>query len=143
MSQELILNASSLIPLPSPRVAIDIRPGTADDIAFMDELQRKTSKQVGFMPTAQFEGKVKAGHVIVAWASCPRSAGETPAAQEERRVGYLIGNDQYFKRDDVGIIYQINVVPEFRRSLVAASLLKAQFERSAYGCKLYLSLIHI
>jgi hypothetical protein len=52
-------------------------------------------------------------------------------------VGYLIGNDQYFKRDDVGIIYQMNVLPEYRRSLVAASLLKAQFERSAYGCKLY------
>ena len=29
------------------------------------------------------------------------------------------------------------VVPEYRRSLVAAHLLKAQFERSAYGCKLY------
>ena len=38
-------------------------------------------------------------------------------------AGYLIGHDQYFKRDDVGVIYQINVVPEVRRSLVAATLL--------------------
>ncbi|HEV7297870.1 MAG TPA: GNAT family N-acetyltransferase [Tepidisphaeraceae bacterium] len=53
------------------------------------------------------------------------------------RVGYLIGCDQYFKHDDVGIIYQINVAKEYRRSFVAAALLKAQFERSAYGCKLY------
>ena len=53
------------------------------------------------------------------------------------RVGYLIGCDRYFKRDDVGIIYAINVVPDYRRSFVAAALLKAQFDRSAYGCKLY------
>jgi hypothetical protein len=52
-------------------------------------------------------------------------------------VGYLIGNDQYFKRDDVGIIYQMNVLPGRQRGLIGASLLKAQFERSAYGCKLY------
>jgi hypothetical protein len=49
----------------------------------------------------------------------------------------LIGNDQYFKRDDVGIIYQLNVMPTKQRGLIGASLLKAQFERSAYGCKLY------
>ncbi|HLL91176.1 MAG TPA: hypothetical protein VK324_17900 [Tepidisphaeraceae bacterium] len=51
-------------------------------------------------------------------------------------AGYLIGHDQYFKRDDVGVIYQMNVAPQYRRSLVAATLLRAQFERSAYGCKL-------
>jgi hypothetical protein len=52
-------------------------------------------------------------------------------------VGYLIGNDQYFKHDDIGIIYQINIAESHRRSLVGAMLLKAQFERSAYGCRLY------
>jgi hypothetical protein len=31
----------------------------------------------------------------------------------------------------------VNIVEEKRRSLVGATLLKAQFERSAYGCKLY------
>jgi hypothetical protein len=45
--------------------------------------------------------------------------------------------DRYFKRDDVGIIYQMNVKPGRQRSLVGAMLLKEQFERSAYGCKLY------
>src|SRR4029079_17216352 len=53
------------------------------------------------------------------------------------QLGYLIGSDQYFSRDDVGIIYQINVAESHRRSLVAATLLKAQFDRSAYGCRLY------
>jgi hypothetical protein len=49
----------------------------------------------------------------------------------------LIAADRYQKRDEIGYVTQINVSPEFRRSLVAASLLQAQFDRSAYGCKLY------
>ncbi len=118
-----------------------------EDVPFMDSLQKKTTKQVGWMPTKQFEGKVKAGHVLVAVVDSSelivdrnadeRSSLSTINSQPSTPVGYLIGNDQYFKRDDVGIIYQINVLPEMRRSLVAASLLKAQFERSAYGCRLY------
>ncbi|MGN6626547.1 MAG: hypothetical protein ACTHLN_07995, partial [Tepidisphaeraceae bacterium] len=52
-------------------------------------------------------------------------------------LGYCIAQDQYFKRDDVGIIYQMNVLPGKQRGLIGATLLKAQFDRSAYGCKLY------
>jgi hypothetical protein len=52
-------------------------------------------------------------------------------------IGYLIAADRYQKRDEIGYITQINVLPEYRRSLVAASLLQAQFDRSAYGCRLY------
>src|SRR6476646_2505472 len=52
-------------------------------------------------------------------------------------MGDVIGQDRYFKRDDVGIIYALNVVKEHRRSLIGAALLKAMFERSAYGCRLY------
>ena len=36
-----------------------------------------------------------------------------------------MGLDRYFKRDDVGIIHQMNVVPGQQRSFVAAALLKA------------------
>ena len=50
---------------------------------------------------------------------------------------YCIGNDQYFKRDEVGIIYQMNVLPGKQRGFIGATLLKAMFERSAYGCKRY------
>jgi hypothetical protein len=132
--------ATGMQPLMRARVDLRIRPGTLADVAFMDSLQKQTTKQVGWMPTKALEGKIKLGQVIVAWASRPcasnesQDMGETPML---RAVGYLIGQDQYFKRDDVGIIYQMNVMPEYRRSLVAAMLLKAQFERSAYGCKLY------
>src|SRR5436190_7386499 len=113
---------SAIIPI--PKIPISIRPGTMEDIPFLDSLQKIHTKQVGFMPTKQFEGKIKLGHVLIA-----QSASE--------RVGYLIGNDQYFKRDDVGIVYQINIAEGHRRGLVGATLLKAQFDRSAYGCKLY------
>src|SRR4051812_45576192 len=52
-------------------------------------------------------------------------------------LGYCIGHDQYFKRDDVGIIYQLNVEPGKQRSLIGAMLIKAMFERAAYGCRLF------
>jgi len=149
MSNLIIPNSSAALPL--PRVNVTIRPGVPDDVPFLDSLQKKTTKQVGWMPTKQFEGKITAGHVLVAeqagvssqWSEKTENAAvcalsdHSPLTTDHSRVGYLIGNDQYFKRDDVGIIYQINVIPEMRRSLVAALLLKAQFERSAYGCRLY------
>jgi len=112
------------VALPLPSVNVTIRPGVLSDVPFLDSLQKLHTKQVGWMPTGQFEGKIKLGHVLIA-----ESDGEP--------VGYCIGNDQYFKRDDVGIIYQMNVAPGKQRGFVGASLLKAQFERSAYGCKLY------
>ncbi len=121
---EIILSSNAIEPRPLPQVNVMTRPGEMGDVPFLDSLQKLHTKQVGWMPTAQFEGKIKLGHVLIA-----ESNGE--------RVGYCIGNDQYFKRDDVGIIYQVNVMPGRQRGLIGASLLKAQFERSAYGCKLY------
>ena len=114
---------SAIIPI--PRCPINIRPATMDDLPFMDQLQKIHTKQVGWMPTKQFEGKIKAGQVIV--------------AEDEARkpVGYCIGHDQYFKHDDIGIIYQMNVAPQKQRGLIGATLLKAMFDRAAYGCKLF------
>lgn len=133
---DLVMTSSRLLPLPDANVRI--RPGVIGDVPFLDSLQKLHTKQVGWMPTAQFEGKIKLGHVLVAWASrpCSDGTGETPVSREEP-VGYCIGNDRYFKRDDVGIIYQMNVLPGRQRGFIGAALLKAQFERSAYGCKLY------
>ena len=84
--------------LPEPRTPITIRPGVLEDIPFIDQLQKKQSKQVGFFPTKAIEGKIALGHVLVACASrtCPEAEimGETPMLREDR-VGYVIGNDQY------------------------------------------------
>ena len=52
-------------------------------------------------------------------------------------IGYCIGVDKYFKREDVGVIYQMNITPGRQRGLVGATLLKAMFERSAYGVRLF------
>ncbi len=111
--------------LPEPRVAINVRAGTLDDLPFVDSRMKKHSKQLAFLPTKALEGKVALGHVLIA---------ETA---ERQRAGYLIGNDRYKSRDELGVVYQICVDPSYRRMLVGAHLLKARFETSAYGCKLY------
>ena len=125
---------STALPVPLPYVPVHIRPGTRDDLPFIDRLQKLHGKQVGWMPTKSLEGKIEAGHVLVAQASglCDETTGQRPVP-----LGYCIASDRYFKRDDVGIIYQMNVAPGRQRGLIGATLLKAQFERSAYGCKLY------
>jgi hypothetical protein len=113
--------------VPAPRVPISIRPATMSDLSFIDSLQKLHGKMVGFMPEKALAGKINAGHVLLA----------TDNSQLATRLGYCIGNDQYFKRDDVGIIYQMNVVPAKQRGLIGATLVKAMFERAAYGCKLF------
>src|SRR5437764_8743154 len=77
------------------------------------------------MPTKALDGKIRLGHIIVA-----EDEGKQP-------LGYCVGNDQYFKRDDVGIIYQMNIVPDRQRGLIGATLVKAMFDRAAYGCRLF------
>lgn len=110
--------------LPLPKCDVTIRDATLADVPFIDVLQKKHGKQVGFLRTAAIEGKIAKAEIIVA-----EDAGVP--------VGYCMASDRYFKHDDVGIIYQLNVVPGRQRGFVGANLLRAQFERSAYGCKLY------
>ena len=113
------------VALPPPRVAITIRAGTPEDFRFIDDLQAKHKRQIGFMHEKTIRGKIALGHVLVA---------EDGA---KRRVGYCIGCDRYFKRDDVGVIYHMNIAPDAQRGYVGAALLKAMFDRAAYGCKLF------
>ena len=67
----IVVRASELAarPVPAPRVDITIRPAVMEDFAFMDTLQRKTTRQVGWMPTKPFEGKIAAGHMLIAEAN--------------------------------------------------------------------------
>src|SRR5688572_10269668 len=51
---------------PQPREPIGIRPAAPGDLAFIDSLQKKNTNAVGWMPTKQLEGKVAAGHVLIA-----------------------------------------------------------------------------
>lgn len=111
--------------VPVSRVPITVRAATMGDYPFIDRLQGMHSKALGFMPKAQLEGKIARGEVLV--------------AEDEARlpIGYCISSDRYFKHDDVGIIYQMNVSPGVQRKLVGATLLRAVFERAPYGCRLF------
>jgi GNAT superfamily N-acetyltransferase len=108
-----------------PRVALSFRLGTIEDIPWMDGLQKRHSKQLGYFPTKQFAGYVEMGGVLVA------------TDEVGKRLGYCISRDRYLKRDELGVVYQMCVEPEARRSLVAAALLQEVFARSAFGCRLY------
>ncbi len=63
---DLILQSSQPLALPLPSVNVTTRPGVLSDVPFLDSLQKLHTKQVGWMPTAQFEGTIKLGHVLIA-----------------------------------------------------------------------------
>jgi ribosomal protein S18 acetylase RimI-like enzyme len=108
-----------------PRIGISIRAGTVDDLPAIDALQKGSGKALGYFPTAQLRGYIETGGVLV---GCDPSG---------KLIGYLISRDRYLKRDELGVIYQLCVDPSARRSLVGAALVKAAFERAAYGCRLF------
>ena len=56
------------IALPVPRCPITVRPGTIDDLPFIDRLQKMHTKQVGWMPTKQLEGKIRLQQCLIAEA---------------------------------------------------------------------------
>src|SRR5688500_17681481 len=126
--------------VPISQVELCFRVATMADLPFLDALQKKHSKALGYFPTKQFEGYIEMGGVLVAWASRPCSAETDMAGTamlREERVGYVISRDRYLKRDELGVVYQLCVAPGYQRGLIGATLIKAVFERSAYGCKLY------
>jgi hypothetical protein len=122
---------------PIPRCSVDVRVATLDDLKFIDGLQKQHSKQLGFMSTRTLQGKIELGHVLVAEGTCGPHQGTCGQHQAKERLGYSIGTDRYHKHDDIGVIYQLNVVPGRRRSLIGATLVKAMFDRAAYGCRLF------
>src|SRR6186997_2767375 len=101
------LSMSAIIPLPGCEIAI--RPATLADVPFMDGLQKKYGKALGYFPTKQFEGYVETGGVLV-------------AEEGARAIGYCISRDRYLKRDELGVIYQLCVEAGAQRKLVGAML---------------------
>ena len=123
-----IVSATSSVLLPvAPRVGrITTRVATGADLSFLDALQKQHSRALGFFPRAQMEGYVANQWVLIA-----------EDATTKQPLGYCASRDRYLKRDELGVVYQLCVVPGEQRKLVGASLIKAVFERSAYGCRLY------
>lgn len=113
--------------LPPPRVAMRVRVATVEDQPWIDALQKMHTHMVGWFPTKQMRAYIEGEHVLIA-------EREEPDAE---RVGYIVYKDEYLKRDEVGIIYQLNVAPIEQRQLIGATLVRAAFERAAFGCKLF------
>ncbi len=148
------LNTSAIVPV--ARTPVSIRPATLDDIPFMDGLQKKYGKALGYFPTKQFEEYVQTGGVLIAEGDgvnrlTSRSSGnpqdcglseDSPSVTQSsvlstQSLGYVISRDRYLKRDELGVVFQLCVAPGVQRKLVGAALVREVFERSAYGCRLY------
>src|SRR5687768_8059580 len=144
--------------VPIPKCDVAIRVATMADLPRLDALQKQYNQALGYFPTKQFEGYIQMGGVLVAEAEDgnerlglglrlglrpdqahhnlnPNRNLNRPSASS--LLGYIISRDRYLKRDELGVIYQLCVAPEAQRSLVGASLVKAAFERAAYGCRLF------
>ena len=111
--------------LPLPEGLITTRLATMEDLPFIDALQKKNSKQLGFFPRAQMEGYIKSEWVRVAMD------------EGGRAIGYCASRDRYLKRDELGVVFQLCVDETSQRKLIGASLLQSVFENSAYGARLY------
>jgi hypothetical protein len=107
---------SAIVPI--PKCPITIREASMDDLKFIDDLQKLHRNQVGFLRENALVAKIAAKQVIIAEEVIGHSSLVIGQEQEPmtndkgqvtRPVGYCIGQDRYFKRDDVGIIYQMNV----------------------------------
>ena len=139
-----IVSTTSLLTV---RADVSVRAATMADLPFMDGLQKAHSKQLGYFPTQQFQSYIEGGNVLIAESLLEvgglKLDGTTSNPQTSNpqttptRVGYCIAKDRYLKRDELGVIYQLCVAPGVQRKQVGAALVKAAFERSAYGCKLY------
>ena len=106
--------------VPIPKADVTVRLATLADVPFIDSLQKKFGKQLGFMADSWLASRIAKGEVLVADGA-----------------GYIIFQDKYHKREELGLIVQLCVDPAKQRGLIGAMLVKAAFERAAYGCRLF------
>lgn len=144
-----------IVPIvPVARCPVAVRVAGPGDLPFIDALQKMHTHMVGWFPSKQLEASIAGGHILIAeegrepqrhrGAETTELNGsniESPSVSQRlcgsNQLGYCIAKDHYMGRDDVGIIYQLNVMPLRQRHLIGATLVKACFERAAYGCRLY------
>lgn len=136
------------IALPAPTTPMTVRVATREDMPFMDRLQKRHSKALGFFSRQMLEGYIDGRNVLIAEATevdsdklivdrRDASSLSTPNYHLSTPLGYVISKDRYLRRDELGAIFQMCVAPGHERQFIAANLLREVFERSAYGCRLY------
>jgi hypothetical protein len=124
-------HAIVIAPPPQARCAVSVRPATVDDLPFIDALQKMHGHMVGFATRGQLQQNIEDGHVVIAEEQAQSAGGGAV------QIGYCIFKYEYMKRDEVGIVYQLNVMPIRHRHLVGATLIKAVFDGAPYGCRLF------
>lgn len=101
------------------------RPGTLADLPFMDQMQKLHAGKLGFQYWQTYEQAVgRPGSVWIAHdaSGCP--------------MGFIFGKDRYASQDQVGIVFQLAVVPMRFRGKVGANLLRHFVDHAAYGMRL-------
>ncbi|MEM1027212.1 MAG: hypothetical protein AAGJ38_03930 [Planctomycetota bacterium] len=149
--QREIAAAAPLLSLPGASVDFDVRPGTLDDLPWVDAAQKAEREGLGFRFQSELEGHVREGRLWIAEtpgskqtadfadsanASAPTSHQSLVTSHSDARIGYCIAKDRYQSRDELGLIVQMYVVPEHRRSLVAANFLGRIWNTWPTGVKL-------
>src|SRR4051794_13102205 len=111
-----------------PRTPVSIRVATMSDLPFIDALQKKNGKCVGFLHEAALKGKIEDGHVLIAESDeaterrvaprrghegkCEEAAKQFPPSSpaslrayvaSSLPLGYVISTDRYMKHENVGI----------------------------------------
>ncbi|MGI9012846.1 MAG: GNAT family N-acetyltransferase [Phycisphaerales bacterium] len=114
---------------PEARVNIHIRkaiPGDQRDFDFIDALQKKHSKAVGFQYRQTYEVEIAKGNILIAEGG--NSAGKP--------LGFMFARNRYMKRNDTMLIVQLAVAESEWRSLIGASLVRGLFDQAHYSCTL-------
>ncbi|MEM7576716.1 MAG: hypothetical protein AAF328_04495 [Planctomycetota bacterium] len=151
-----IATAAPLLRLPTSAVDFDVRPGTLADLPWVDAAQKAEREGLGFRFQSELEGHVREGRLWIAEqtpgskqttdctddadsgsASAPTSHQSLVTSHHDaKRIGYCVARDRYQSRDELGLIVQMYVVPEHRRSLVAANFLRRIWDTWPTGVKL-------
>lgn len=113
------------LPVPTARAEIFYRAANRFDIPFMDQMQKLHAGKLGFQFLQSYEKAVAAANQVF-------------IAEDRAHVpmGFIFGKDRYNSQDQVGIIFQLAVVPIKQRSLIGANLVKCFIDHAAYGMKL-------
>ncbi len=141
--------APLLRPLPGAGIDFDIRPGTVDDIPWIDALQKEHKRGLGFMRFGELEGHLEKGHVYVAVATglearvmraeedaTDSSLRPDASSLKPSRIAYCIAADRYYQRDEVGQVYQMCVPRKYQRQKIGANLLAKVWATWPRGVKL-------
>lgn len=88
---------------------IEVRPAVLSDLAFIDDLQKQFSRQVGYFPKQAIEAFIEKHLVCIAF-------------ENGQKAAYLLGRRTYLKNQDTAIIYQAAVDYDARRHAIGSAL---------------------